>query len=99
VSAEGLAITLYERENSTELAPVFLGKEQSVELMLELPPGGEHINGVGSLRWLDMGSVAATRRYVTAGIFLAHMRPEDRVVWEQFVATTAAATRPRVSAA
>jgi len=84
VSREGVAITLYEGDDKTNLVQSLLAKDQSVDVALELSVTGERIRGKGSVRWLDVGP-AASGRYLRAGIFLTQMEDHDRMRWGTFV--------------
>ena len=85
VSREGLGVELYDGEDSTKLLQSILSKDPCVELALELPPTGERIRGKGSIRWLDIGPVAASRPHLRAGILLRQMNDENRAKWADFV--------------
>jgi len=99
VSHEGLAVALYEGEDTTQLIQSLLSEDQSVELALELPTTGDRIRGKGVVRWMDIGPVAAPQRYMRAGIFLREMDESDRVKWGHFVEDTARMARQEASAA
>jgi len=84
VSREGVAITLYEGDDKTNLVQTLLARDQAVEVALELPFTGERIRGKGTVRWLDVGP-AASGRHLRAGIFLSKMEDYDRTRWGTFV--------------
>ena len=93
VSREGLAVALYEPEDTTKLIQSLLSEDQSVEVALELPVTGEMIGGKGMVKWLDIGPVAASGRHIRAGISLGQMNDEDRARWGHFVENTAQMVR------
>jgi hypothetical protein len=99
VCAEGVAVALYGGENSRKLIPSLLAKHDAVELALELPPDAQTIGGKGTIRWLDIGSIASSRPYVRAGIFLERMTARDKARWKRFVKETAGKNGDAVSRA
>ena len=85
ISREGLAVALYQGEDTTKLIQSLLSEDQSVEVALKLPVTGERVTGKGMVKWLDIGPVAALGRSIRAGIFLEQMNDEDRARWAHFV--------------
>jgi hypothetical protein len=84
VCREGVAVAFYEEDESIWLFPYVLSQNQSINLVLELPPSGEKIKAHGNVRWHDSGT-QGHRRYFRAGVYLKEMLPADQARWEQFV--------------
>ena len=83
VCREGVAIAVYEGEETMRLLPPLLSEEQLVELKISLPPTGEWVTAIGQARWYDIHSYEG-RDYLRVGIFLKQMDAESRRKWEDF---------------
>ena len=85
VSSNGVTVALYEGDDTTKLVDSLLSDGKSLEVALELPVPDGRIRIEGTAKWLDIGPVAASMRYLRVGIFLERMTDVEKAKWEQFV--------------